>query len=353
MPSPRNCCSPLNIIKPQRFTDCCLPPLPDFETIPVNISWINNDYGVFPVPTLIEGGSVDSTPAIYSITFSDNNPIFFNNSYYYEADSTDIVAPTLDISVELPTDNGFNTGTVLFEAYSTLPLFYGCGLSSPGIYQGYNFIQPDGIYPVVFTYLPGQVLRYVITATDQTVYLDDQILSYYVSDNFDYSAWKLQLVNFGSDGASENYLYTPSTWKIKVTIPPIINRILYPPKIIGLIGNCYVRRPDRNNVPESLRMLKEQCTTVTINKETKTVVSGMALDILAIPTAGAAAASVTTSVARDATLFAFLNNPAMRFNEFLGPLPPAPPCPTTPINAGVPKPSIIGCGPGSIRPYYP
>jgi hypothetical protein len=356
MPSPRNCCSSLNVVKLNRSTDCCLPPLPDFKTIPVNISWINNDNGVFPVSTLIEGGPVDNTPAIYSITFSDNNPTFFNNSYYYEVDSTDIIAPSLDLSLTLPADNDeFNNGTVMVEGYSGITFLYGCGIQSPGIYRGFNYIQPDGIYPVIFTYTPGQVLRYVITTTDQTVYLDNQILSYHVGTEFNLPAWKLQFINYGADNTSSSnpFLYNSTTWKIQVAIPPTMLPIKYPPKIVGLIGNCYVRRPDRNNVPESQRMLKEQCTKVTINGKDKTVVAAIPLDISAVAASGAAAASVTTSVARDATLLAFSNNPAMRFNEFLGPLPPAPPCPTPSVNAGVPKPSIIGCGPGSIRPFDP
>jgi hypothetical protein len=120
----------------------------------------------------------------------------------------------------------------------------------------------------------------------------------------------------------------------------------------GLIGDCYVRRPDRNNVLESQRMLRNQCTRVIINKETKTVISTIPLDVSAV-VENTRSASVTTSQTRDAVLLAFENNPEMRFNEFLGPLPPANPCPPQFFNAGVPKPSVIGCGPGTIKPFSP
>ena len=121
----------------------------------------------------------------------------------------------------------------------------------------------------------------------------------------------------------------------------------------GLIGDCYVRRPDRNNVLESQRMLRQQCSTVIIKKEAKTVLSAVPLNVSAIPASDSVSASVTTSQTRDAVLLAFENNPAMRFNEFLGPLPPANPCPPPFFNAGVPKPSVIGCGPGTIKPFSP
>ena len=351
MGTPRNCCSPLNVIKPQRSTDCCLPPLPAFKTTAVYTSWTNNDNGTFAIPTLIEGG-----PEVYSITFNDNNPTFFNNAYSYEVDSTDIIAPTLDFSLTLPADNDeFNNGTVMNESYSGITLLYGCGIYSPGVYRGFNYIQPDGIYPSEFTYTPGQTIRYVITATDQTVYLDNQILSYRTGTDFNSAAWKLQFINYGADNTSPSnpYLYNSTTWKIKVVIPPIITPIIYPPKIVGLIGNCYVRRPDRNNVSESQRMLREQCTKVIINKKLKTVVSAVPLDVSAIPATDSLSASARTSQTRDAVLLAFENNPAMRFNEFLGPLPPANPCPPPFFNAGVPKPSVIGCGPGTIKPFNP
>ena len=100
-------------------------------------------------------------------------------------------------------------------------------------------------------------------------------------------------------------------------------------------------------------MLREQCTKVIINKESKTVVSAVPLDISAIPAMDSLSASARTSQTRDAVLLAFENNPAMRFNEFLGPLPPANPCPPPFFNAGVPKPSIIGCGLGTIKPFNP
>jgi hypothetical protein len=99
-------------------------------------------------------------------------------------------------------------------------------------------------------------------------------------------------------------------------------------------------------------MLREQCTTVIIKKESKTVVSAVPLDVSAI-SQEKRSASVTTSQTRDAVLLAFENNPEMRFNEFLGPLPPANPCPPPFFNAGVPKPSVIGCGPGTIKPFSP
>jgi hypothetical protein len=100
-------------------------------------------------------------------------------------------------------------------------------------------------------------------------------------------------------------------------------------------------------------MLREQCTTVIINKQSKTVISAVPLDVSAVAAEDSVSASARTSQTRDAVLFAFENNPAMRFNEFLGPLPPTPPCPTPPVNAGVPKPSVIGCGPGTIKPFSP
>ena len=351
MATRRNCCSPLNVIKSQRSTDCCLP-LP----IPRSILWINNDVGTFPVPTLIEGDHASSDlgvlgPTVYSITFNDNNPKFFNDSYHYEVNSTDIIAPILDLSITLPADNDeLYNDTSMFEMYSNIRLLYGCGLDTEsGVYRGFNYINSDGIYQSQFTYTPGQVLRYLITARDQTVYLDDQKLSYRTGTEFDSPAWKLQFVNHGANNTtpSNPYLYNQTTWKIKIKAFPI------KPKIVGLIGNCYVRRPDRNNVSESQRMLKQQCTTVIINKESKTVVAAQPLDVSAVPTSGAASASVATSQTKDAVLLAFENNPAMRFNEFLGPLPPAPPCPTPPVNAGVPKPSVIGCGPGTIKPFNP
>ena len=347
MGTPRNCCSPLNVIKPQRSTACCLPPLPDFQITPIYASWTNNDQGTFPVPTLIEGG-----PENWSITFNDNNPSFFGN-VYYSALSSDIETPILDISIKLPTDNFFDNGTSLFEYYTDTLLLKGCGLDADAsIYKGINYIQNDGIYGAEFTYTAGQTLRYKITATDQTVYLDDQILSYHIGTDFDNPVRKLELLNTGPNYYSNDYLYRPSTWIIKITIPPLITSIVYPPKVVGLIGNCYVRRPDRNNVSESQRMLRQQCSTVIINKETKTVVSAVPLDVSAI-SENTRSASVTTSQTRDAVLLAFENNPAMRFNEFLGPLPPANPCPPPFFNAGVPKPSVIGCGPGTIKPFSP
>jgi len=100
-------------------------------------------------------------------------------------------------------------------------------------------------------------------------------------------------------------------------------------------------------------MLREQCTKVIINKKSKTVVSAVPLDVSAIPATDSLSASARTSQTRDAVLLAFENNPAMRFNEFLGPLPPANPCPPPFFNAGVPKPSVIGCGPGTIKPFNP
>jgi hypothetical protein len=328
--------------------------------------------GTFPVPTLIEGGPASSDlgvqgsassdlgvqgSEVYSITFNDNNPKFFNDSYHYEVNSTDIIAPTLDLSITLPADNDeLYNDTSMFEMYSNIRLLYGCGLDTEsGVYRGFNYINSDGIYQSQFTYTPGQVLRYLITARDQTVYLDNQILSYRNGTEFNSPAWKLQFVNYGANNTSSSnpYLYNQTTWKIKVAIPPLITPIIYPPKVVGLIGNCYVRRPDRNNVSESQRMLREQCTTVIINKESKTVVAAQPLDVSAVPASGAASASVSTSQTKDAVLLAFENNPAMRFNEFLGPLPPANPCPTPPVNAGVPKPSVIGCGPGTIKPFNP
>jgi hypothetical protein len=99
-------------------------------------------------------------------------------------------------------------------------------------------------------------------------------------------------------------------------------------------------------------MLRQQCTTVIINKESKTVLSAVPLDVSAV-VENIRSASVTTSQTKDAVLLAFENNPAMRFNEFLGPLPPANPCPPPFFNAGVPKPSVIGCGPGTIKPFSP
>jgi len=352
MATPRNCCSPLNVIKPQRSTDCCLPPRPEFTEISTNVLWINQDNGIFNVPTEIT--QVNQNTSL--ITFNDSNPGFFNSDYYYEADTIDISGSSLEIIVTLPENNNpYENGTVLSEYYSDIPLLYGCGLESDsGAYKGYNFIQNDGIYPSTFTYIPGQTIKYIITATDQTVYLNNEILSYRTGTDFDSPAWKLQLANYGADTSDLNqYLYTSVTWRFQVSVPPLRIPIIYPPKVVGLIGNCYVRRPDRNNVSESQRMLRQQCTTVTINKQSKTVVSAVPLDVSAVAVKDSASASTRTSQTKDAVLLAFENNPAMRFNEFLGPLPPANPCPPPFFNAGVPKPSVIGCGPGTIKPFNP
>jgi hypothetical protein len=105
--------------------------------------------------------------------------------------------------------------------------------------------------------------------------------------------------------------------------------------------------PDKPNILESQRVLKEQCPTVYINHVPKVVVGSQTVDQKSIYVVNTYASNTTDQI-KDALIQAQINS---RFYEFLKPRPLPPDflqVPRAPSNGGEPVVLSV-CRPGEIK----
>jgi hypothetical protein len=312
----------------------CAEQKPTMRTEQVAIDVINPiEFSVLDQSTSINPITITGGPSTYTITFPDLKPTSVGRDRdYYHIASSHIANKSVILSIVLPAiSDSFPTAIQIGEHNVSTYLFTGFGLFSPGVYK---FTANGPIVTGTYTYSAGQILSLFLSDGLQTLSINGvQVASTFLHLYPEYG-W-----DFFIDLASSGTQTTPVSWILSLADPQT-----YVTRFVGKFGTCIQKRPDKPNVIESQRVIRERCQQIIVNGLVKTVPIGCPAVYVPVQNTNA---SQTTSALKDA-----ITATEPRFYEFIKPRPLPPDflqVARQVSNAGEPLAKNTACALGEIK----